>query len=111
MSQLFDDIQSNVALQKQVHLNMCFPVVGVYKISPLRALTASLADSGFVYVRMAVLTFNPVSDVSTRLATIGCPVRLSIYQTEENIRIHHECEGGVENPSRGSLIGIPRCAE
>ena len=29
----------------------------------------------------------------------------------EIIRIHHECEGGKENPSRGSPFGITRLAE
>ena len=28
-----------------------------------------------------------------------------------NIRIYHECEGGIENLSRGSPIGIKRLAE
>ena len=30
---------------------------------------------------------------------------------DRNIRIHHECEGRIENPSRGSPFGIKRLAE
>ena len=54
------------------------------------------------------------------MAVISFPVNLSILlhgvislpdATSYDKRIYHECEGRIENPSRGSLFGITRLAE
>ena len=40
-----------------------------------------------------------------------CYVPLPRGVVGEIIKIHHECEGGIENWSRGSLFGITRLAD
>ena len=81
-----------------------------------------LARQARALIRLRVCAgwFEPLLVAQSTLFEISCCGSYVYYLPHDinvpdkvtcNIRIHHECEGGIENKSRGSPFGITRLAE
>ena len=58
-----------------------------------------------------ILHVGPLAIIVTCIVYMYIQQRVNIKGADQTIRIYYEYEGGIENPTRGSPIGIMRLAE